>query len=112
MYCFPGGKVEHNEDYLTATSREVFEETGYKIQFPKHHLIKVLHLNEYLTVTSIAPILSNSSYTRVEKPVVPYLEMEWLSYDEIMKMKQMDIVPGIKDIVHDSRYIFEADNRI
>jgi ADP-ribose pyrophosphatase YjhB (NUDIX family) len=30
MWCFPGGKVKIKEDYLTATEREIQEETGQK----------------------------------------------------------------------------------
>jgi ADP-ribose pyrophosphatase YjhB (NUDIX family) len=31
MWCFPGGRIEVNEEYKRATEREVEEETGKEI---------------------------------------------------------------------------------
>jgi ADP-ribose pyrophosphatase YjhB (NUDIX family) len=44
MLCFPGGRVEVNEDYKTATEREIEEETGKEILNYKINKIIIIFL--------------------------------------------------------------------
>ena len=102
-YALPGGKINDNEVYLDATKRECLEETGYNIDIPKNHLIKLTYLKHYLIITSLAYI-KNDEPEKCEDIV-----KEFKTYEEILEMPNRVFVTGIKDVILDSFEFFDRN---
>jgi len=52
LWDFPGGKVEENEDIITAAKREVKEETGYSV-----NIDNILLMQNYITDKGVLLII-------------------------------------------------------
>ena len=96
-YEFPGGKVENNEDKITALKRELMEELDLEITSFKHFAsynysydINEIKLNFFLSnVTELKITLKvHESYELVT--VKQLSQLDWLAADyEVIKMLQI-----------------------
>ena len=84
---FPGGKVELNEDELTAIQREIFEEFEIKIK-AKEFLIN--NVCEYPTRT-IDLRLYSCEYISGEFKLIDHSEISWVDKNELM---DYDLAPA------------------
>lgn len=84
---FPGGKVELNEDELTAIEREIFEEFEIKIK-AKEFLIN--NVCEYPTRT-IDLRLYSCEYISGEFKLIDHSEIAWVDKNELM---DYDLAPA------------------
>ena len=99
-YEFPGGKVENNEDKITALKRELMEELDLEITSFKHFAsynysydINEIKLNFFLSnVTELKITLKvHESYELVT--VKQLSQLDWLAADyEVIKMLQSKYV--------------------
>jgi 8-oxo-dGTP diphosphatase len=84
---FPGGKVELNEDELTAIEREIFEEFEIKIK-AKEFLIN--NVCEYPTRT-IDLRLYSCEYISGEFKLIDHSQIAWVDKNELM---DYDLAPA------------------
>lgn len=96
LWDFPGGKVEENEDIITAAKREVKEETGYKVSIDN-----LLFMQNYISDKGViliiyftASLLDSVSY---EYNMDEIKDKKWMTIDEIRMMPE-DLYRGKKDI--------------
>ena len=84
-WCLPCGFVEHHETYLDAAHREVFEETGLKIEIMSLVNVSTNHINT--SRHTIVPVLTASVVGGVLKPGDDLVELDWISkYDTLPEM--------------------------
>ncbi|MCB2342503.1 NUDIX hydrolase [Clostridium estertheticum] len=85
LWNFPSGRLESNEKILTAATREVEEETGYKIL-----VSGLLGIYNFLSVTNDQVIMF-CYVGQVASGILKYdnneiINAKWLSIDEISKL--------------------------
>ncbi len=102
LWCFPGGKIESTEDYLSATKREIQEETGLIIKFPEIHLLKIVYVEKYLIFCSISQldddfIIKNKNQQK--DFTYAGINCKWFNLEEISKLQENDLVPGMKELI-------------
>ncbi|MBI5044964.1 MAG: NUDIX hydrolase [Candidatus Levybacteria bacterium] len=106
MWEFPGGLVEENEDPISATKREVFEETGVRVDplYPisvasdvsssKNQLVvRIAFLCKY---TGGEIILSNEHNT-----------YQWISEDDALKLKHSDLLAKTIEVLKINPYLIK-----
>lgn len=81
----PTGLLDANETVFEGAKREVFEECGYNVALTGIANIgnRVINDNEFLGVIFSAEIIGGNIKLDEEE----ILDAKWLSYDEIMNMK-------------------------
>jgi 8-oxo-dGTP pyrophosphatase MutT (NUDIX family) len=117
LLCFPGGTVEAGETYIEATIRETMEETGivmfnhigYKVSFPKHHLLKITNMGKYEIVTSLSQPIGE---IKEMKFVFSGVECKWYGYDEAMGLNENLFVPNIKANIVDAFELLKLNRLI
>ena len=84
-YTFPGGKMETTDkNYLEATKREIFEETGYKISFPQYNLIEGIdYLPNYFILVSLSILESRAEDSVLDNHEIKNLG--WFTQEEANK---------------------------
>ena len=93
---FPGGKVENNEDKITALKRELMEELNLKITSLKHFAsynysydINKIKLNFFLSNVTELKITLKVHKTYKLVTVKQLSQLDWLAADyEVIKMLQ------------------------
>ena len=95
-YEFPGGKVENNEDKITALRRELMEELNLKINSFKHFAtynysydINKIKLNFFLSNVTELKITLKVHKTYKLVTVKQLSQLDWLAADyKVVKMLQ------------------------
>lgn len=82
----PAGGIEENETVLEGAKREVFEETGYKIELTG--LLPIINRNientDVLIFTFTTKILNENLTFNTDE----ILDVKWLSFEEIVNKKE------------------------
>jgi 8-oxo-dGTP diphosphatase len=100
----PGGKLESNEDYQSAASRELLEESGLSVEigpciWKRKHRLR--YLNELImqeerfflsNIDDQRPPVSNQSPEDI-------VEVRWWSVDEMEKSSAVFFPEGLKDLI-------------
>jgi len=79
-WCIPCGFIEHNENYLDAAHREVFEETGLEIEITS--LIDVASIKITPNLHTIVIALTAKVISGTLKPGDDLVELYWLSKND------------------------------
>ena len=77
-WCIPGGFIEHEEDFLTAGIREVYEETGLKIKVESILSVVSNFLSQDLHTLVI--VLHAKIIEGVPEPRDDLYDLEWFSF--------------------------------
>ncbi|KAG6559766.1 NUDIX domain [Candidatus Rhabdochlamydia oedothoracis] len=111
----PGGHLEENETPHECALREVLEETGLKIGFYQDEYFQVSHKNacsiprpflcllEEIPAWNQTPVHQHIDFVFVGYPIKEGLDKEfsyrWFSKEEILKLKEEEIFPDVKQII-------------
>lgn len=79
-WCLPCGFIEHNESFLNAAHREVFEETGLRIKISALINVCSNHINPHLH--TLVPVLTASVVGGQLRPGDDIKELIWLSEND------------------------------
>lgn len=84
-WCVPAGRIDENEHLLDGAKREIFEETGCKVEITG--LLEIINdINENRNLISFifdTKIISEE----IKADGKEILNVKWFSYEEIMNMK-------------------------
>ncbi len=81
---FPGGRLESGEDVKEGLEREVFEETGLKVNAKKPVFIFKEILNDHSTVFIVHSCEKISSEVKISHE---HTDFKWATKEEILKLK-------------------------
>jgi ADP-ribose pyrophosphatase YjhB (NUDIX family) len=103
-WCFPGGKIESNETFIDAMKREIYEETGYKIEIKPEFLYNISESQGYLIITGMAFLenIEKQFTERAEKDLKIEAEFFWLNENNqqnFWNIPDENAIPNLKEIV-------------
>lgn len=93
MYAFPMGHVYEGEEMKIAAEREVFEETGYKIEITS--ILGFYDIWQAFGIAFIGKLTEENQHDFDNKEIK---EVLWLSKDEILDKK---LRPAVKECIED-----------
>lgn len=99
MYAFPMGHIYSGEDMKLAAEREVFEETGYKIEITS--ILGFYDIWKAFGVVFIGKLLDEKQYEFDNKEIK---KVAWLTKDEVLSKR---LRPAVKESIED----FESGKR-
>jgi 8-oxo-dGTP pyrophosphatase MutT (NUDIX family) len=108
LLCFPGGKVEEEEEYLKATSRETFEETGLTVSFPKFHLLSVTYIKNYMILTSLSEYKMDINISFIHNGI----SCQWYDKADVLELEDNLFVPNLKLRIEDAFELIKLNKLI
>jgi 8-oxo-dGTP diphosphatase len=93
-WTFPGGRVDENEDFLTAAIREVKEETGIVVKEDSIKL-KVSAINHHQDKNQVWIVMAFLVILDSEQKIISCEEgdCEWIVREELLKQKEKIFPP-------------------
>lgn len=90
LWVGPGGHVDHDEDFLKAAIREVFEETGVKIEANKIKLKALaIHRRSYSNSTWVLPIFRADLDEPCEIKNSDEGDAKWIEISKLVDMEKI-----------------------
>ena len=89
-WCFPGGKIEPNENYIDACKREIYEETGINIKLPEIHLLKIVYVEDFIIFSTISELINEKVDILLKKEFThDNIISKWFNLEEISKLDEI-----------------------